>query len=80
MNSTWICFQCQAVNPLAVRQCSSCGVAAPPVVPAPSGLDDSFADALASTLASTASNSPRSDMLAGLEGLVGQVDSGDMSP
>jgi len=80
VSSTWICFQCQAVNPLATRQCSSCGAAAPPVVPASSGLDDSFAEALASTLASTASTSPRSDMLAGLESLVGQVDSGEIAP
>ncbi|MGI5844096.1 MAG: zinc finger Ran-binding domain-containing protein [Candidatus Xenobium sp.] len=80
MNSTWICSQCQTANPLADHRCSSCGAEAPPAVPTPGGLDDSFAEVLASTLASTASSPPRSDMLAGLESLVGQVDSGDMSP
>ncbi len=80
MNSTWVCFQCQAVNPLSSRQCSSCGAASPPVVPAPSTLDDSFAESLASTLASTSPSPPRSDMLAGLERLVGEVDSGGIPP
>jgi len=80
VSPSWNCFQCQAANAAVSRHCSSCGAVRPPVAQAPPGLDDTFAEALASTLASTSSGTPRSDMLAGLEALVRQVDSGALSP
>lgn len=80
MSSIWTCFQCQAANAMASRHCSSCGATRPPVIQPPAGLDGSYAEALVSTLASSSSGPPRSDMLAGLERLVQQADSGVLTP